>query len=303
MVETLPARSRRAWHPLWAPLASVVVAAVLIGWLAADGVWSGAGTVGSRDLVLLCAAGVVRPVQEVATAFEREVGVRVQIEPGPSGKLLAQLRVAKGRAQLFLAADASYVDRALALGLVTEAFPVARIHPVIAVAAGNPKGVRGIDDLLRDDVRVALANPELASIGRTVKERLGRIGAWDRLESRSRAGGAALSFAGTVTEVAQAVRIGAADAGIVWDSLPRQFGLASVEVDVFAAPELVTVGVVAPAPDDGAPSRLAESLAFARYLTARDRGQLAFARAGFAPVPGAVDWDGRGTMSPRAPAP
>ena len=48
----------------------------------------------SEELVLLCAAGPLKPVQEICTEYERQYGVKVDIEADNSGRLLSRLRVA-----------------------------------------------------------------------------------------------------------------------------------------------------------------------------------------------------------------
>ena len=158
--------------------------------------------------------------------------------------------------------------------------PVARIHPVIVVAPDNPKAVKGLDDLKRADVRVVLANPELASIGKTTRDVLQQAGMWGALSQSSH-----VSFVGTVNEVAQAIIIKAADSGIICDSLAMQFDLQVIEVDVLAqAQRWITVGVLTPN------NKRTQSINFARYLTARDRGLLAFAKYRFIPIEHAADW-------------
>ena len=86
-----------------------------------------------------------------------------------------------------------------------------------------------------------------------------------------------MSLAGTVTDAAQRVQIGAADAALVWDATARQFGLDVVEVPLFQQKgvEQATLGVSAATP------RPTAALHFARYLTARDRGEKVFAQVFF----------------------
>src|SRR5206468_6811110 len=114
---------------------------------------------GNEPLIVYCAAGIKPPVEAVAREYERLYGVRVQLQYGGSGTLLSNLRVA-GKGDLFLAADESYLDLARTNNLLAEVLPLAQMLPVIAVAKGNPKSIREISDLLREDVRVALANPD-----------------------------------------------------------------------------------------------------------------------------------------------
>ena len=243
------------------------------------------GPAGEEPLIFYCAAGIIKPVQDVAREYQETYGVPIQIEPGGSGKLLSKIRVAKGRGNLYLAAEDWYVDQAKADGLVAESIPVARMHPAIAVAAGNPKNVQSIDDLMRKDVKVSLANPEVASIGRTVREQLSESGRWAPLAARAESAGAELSFVGTVNEAAQSVKIGAADAAIIWDSLARQFGLEVVEDDALRrAEKTITIGVLEPN------DRATASLRFARFLTSRDRGLVHFAKYDFLPIEDADLW-------------
>lgn len=242
-----------------------------------------------EGLVLYCAAAILKPVEEVAAAYEEEYGVRVRIEPGGSGTLLSKLKVAPERADLFLAAEESYLREARAMKLVAEILPVARFHAVVAVATGNPRGIRTPEDLLREDVSVVLANPELAAVGRSVRRVLAGEGLWEKLAARVQGPKARVSLVGTVTEAAQAVKLAAADAALIWDATAKQFGLEYVEPPGFSekATEQIQIGV-----STGTP-RPTAALHFARYLTSADRGQPAFARHFFQPLEDADAWEDR----------
>ena len=115
----------------------------------------------TRALVVYCAAGLKGPVEATAKEYEREFGIPVQLQFGGSGTLLSNLKVAQ-RGDLFIAADGSFIEMGRTNRLLAEVLPLAHLKPVMAVARGNPRGLRGIDDLLRSDVRVSLANPESA---------------------------------------------------------------------------------------------------------------------------------------------
>jgi len=225
------------------------------------------------SLTVYCAAGLRKPVEAVAEAYRREYGTEVRLQYGGSGALLGTLRVS-GQGDLYLAADDGTLADARRLGLAHEAVPMARQHPVIAVQRGNPKGIRSLADLLRDDVRVALTNPETASNGRIVRAALGAR--WDRLAAHAGV------TKPTVTEVAQDVTLNAVDAAIVWDSTVSQFeGLEAVE-----APELRDHQENASAAVLEACVRPAAALRFARYLAAPEKGGTAFRQCGFVPVEG-----------------
>ena len=204
-------------NPWLIVLGSIAVAAGLIALLlwqsrSAQPINSNLG----KPLLVFCAAGIKPPVEAVAHEYEQVFGIRVQIQYGGSGTLLSNLRVADA-GDLFLAADESYMKSAREFGLLAETIPLARQRPVIAVARGNPKNIHTLQDLRRADLRVALANPEATSIGRTVRALLQRAGQWPEFEKRITV------FKPTVNDVANDVKIGSVDAGIVWDATALQY--------------------------------------------------------------------------------
>jgi molybdenum ABC transporter molybdate-binding protein len=238
------------------------------------------GRLGSstNELFMYCAAGLRLPVEQIAADYRREYGVAVQIQYGGSNTLLSQLDVAK-MGDLFLAADTTYLQRARDQGLVREAIPLATMRPVIAVRKGNPKQIRGISDLLRDDVTTAIGNPDQAAIGQTTRVLLDAAGRWTALSAHVTRTGV---FKPTVPEIANDVKLGSVDAGIVWDTTlalyPALQAVRATEFD--AGINHVEVGIVSHSRTPTA------ALRFARYLSARNRGLVRFREHGFETVDG-----------------
>jgi ABC-type molybdate transport system substrate-binding protein len=261
--------------------------------------WNDADVADRGQLLLYCAAGIAEPVRAVAEDYHREYGIRVQLDLDASGKLLTKIRATPDRGDLFLAGDPSYVEKAREFGLVAESIPVARIRPVIIVhgptqeklrSSGKP--IAAIDDLLRDEVSVVLANPEAASVGQLTRDLFKRTGHWDKLEARMRDASAPnVSTVGTVSEVGQTVRLRAGSVGIVWDATAAQLdGVDVVRVKALdEAVQEVTIGVLTSAKG----SRATAALQFARYLTSRNRGQKRFAEAQYETIPDADLWAAR----------
>ncbi len=226
-----------------------------------------------QTLLVYCAAAVKPPVEEIAHAYERDFGVTVQLQYGGSGTLLSSIRIAKS-GDLFVASDNSYIRLGREQGVIAEAIPLVQMHPVIVVRHGNPKHIQTVADLLRDDVAVALANPEAASIGKVTARLLELTGTWAALKPRVKV------FKPTVNDVANDVKLGTVDAGIVWDATARQYP----ELQLVEAPpltgntETVTVGLVS------ACRQPAAALHFARYLAARDGGLPVFVEHHYQPV-------------------
>lgn len=222
----------------------------------------------AKSLTVYCTAALKQPVEEIAAAYEKEFGVSVSLQYGGTGTLLTDLRVSK-RGDLFIAADARAVEDARRLGLVRENIPIVRQHPVIAVKSGNPKKITSLADLLRDDVKTAVANPEAASIGRSTKIALGEK--WPDLIKKIAV------MKPTVTALAADLRVGAVDAAIIWNATVPQFkGLEAIEI-----PELAARRETASAAVLSSCTQSQAALKFARYLSAPQKGGKVFARYGF----------------------
>jgi len=233
------------------------------------------GSTSSRPLLVYCAAGLKGPVEAAAKAYEKETGTAVQLQFGGSGTLLSNLRVS-GQGDVFVAADASFIEAGRTNQLLAEVLPLARLTPVVAVPKGNPRGVASVADLLRPGTRVSMANPDAAAIGAVVRAALMRTGQWPALS------GAATVFKPTVNDVANDVKVGAVDAGLVWDATAAQYP----ELQAVHAPELAGVSSEVAVAVLRSCTQPAAALAFARYLGARDRGLPEFEKAGFSVLPG-----------------
>ena len=168
---------------------------------------------------------------------------------------------------------------AIEKNLVAESINVAIIKPVIAVPKGNPANIQSWDDLANPDFRISLANPEAASIGKATQKLLDSIHKWDTIKAQIEKTGV---FKPTVNEVANDIKIGAVNAGVVWDATVAQYpdleAIALPESDTFQ--KHITLAVL------NASANPTSALRFARYLTANDRGLPVFKEEGFPPVQG-----------------
>ncbi len=243
---------------------------------------TGVSADGAKELVFYCAAGMQPPVEKIVAEYAEQFGVSVQMLYGGSATMLSQLEMAE-IGDLYLAADDGYTDLAYEKGLVDERIPVAAMRPVLAVKKGNPKDIKSIQDLLRDDVRVALGNPDQAAIGQKTRKLLEDAGQWEAIEERVTRTGV---FKPTVPEVANDVKLGSVDVGIVWDATAAQYP----ELEAVRTSELdrgtgqITVAVMRRSMTPTA------ALKFARFLTARDRGLIHFGEMGYESVDGDV-WE------------
>ena len=247
-------------------------------------------------LVMLVAAGIRGPVEEILERYEKEYGVRVEPQYGGSNMLLNQLKVNKfEQPDLYLAADAYYIHEAVEQGLAAEVIPLGVQYPVIAFRKDRELSTESWDDLFQPGIRWSLPAPDQAAVGRATKTALETIGEegdnlWTRLERHATEFGV---FKPTVNEAANDIKIGAADVAIVWNSTvasPEYRGeLSSVSmadlvetVDLVLPGDQVTVAVL------NSSRRPTAALKLARYFGARDRGLTVLESAGMEPVEGDV---------------
>ncbi len=260
---------------------SVVFAVLLVGLLLWNPQTETARISSSEPLVFYCAAGIKPPVEEIVRAYEEEYGVAIRLQYGGSGTLLSNIRAAEV-GDLYLAGDASFIEIAREQGLLAESIPLATMRPVIATAKGNPKNIGSAQDLLREDVRVALGNPDAASVGKQTRIAMSQAGLWELLERAVQTRGV---FKPTVNDVANDLKIGTVDAGVVWDSTANQYPELEIAAPLTTDDSFtmqVTVGVLKSS------KQPTEALRFARYLSARDRGLMALERHHYTAVVGDV---------------
>lgn len=221
-------------------------------------------------LMIYCAASNRAVVEDIRSAYEAETGREVQVQYGPSQTLLTSLEVSHS-GDLFLPADDSFLNIAGDKQLIAEVLPIATMHAVIAVPRGNPKQIHSFEDLLRDDVRFVQASPDGAAIGKLTREVLKKSDLWSQLDAATE------GYRTTVTDVANDLIVGAADAGIVYDAVLTTYpNLSSIELpELASATSQISVGVL----DFSAQPTAA--LYFARYLTAEDRGLERYKKFGF----------------------
>lgn len=223
-----------------------------------------------NPVMLYCAASNRAVMEAVRAEYEAEFGRAVEIQYGPSQTLLSSIEVSKS-GDLYLPADDSYLEFGSEKELIAETLPIAKMQAVIAIPRDNPKGIQSLDDLLRSDVRLVLANPESAAVGKVVRKVLSEAGRWDAIEKAN------LGYRATVNEVANDIVLGAADAGIVYDAVLHTYeDLAFVEVPELAETvSQISVGVIATS------QHPSDALHFARYISSIDRGLKQYREHGF----------------------
>ncbi len=247
------------------PLFLILIGAIIALW---GGLSGNSDPPATRPLMVYCAANLKKPVEVIAEQYREEFGIEVQLQYGGTGTLLSQLQVSR-QGDLFIAADDGSLNDGRRLGLIKEVLPLVVQQPVVGVRKGNPKGIHALADLTREEVKLAIPNPDAASIGKVVRQLIGAP--WEKIAA------AAVVMKPTVNEVAADLQLGAVDAAFVWDSTIAQFQ----DIESVTLPELSKHKEYASAAVLASCTQAPAALRFARYLGAPDRGGIVFAEHGF----------------------
>lgn len=173
--------------------------------------WIGVAQAQERSLLFYCGATMVKPMQKIAKLFSGEHPVNIRILQGGSGDLFRRLTTLQ-HGDLYLPGSSIYLELA-PMGLFPYRREVGINRLSILVKKGNPLGIKGLEDLMRPDVRVAIGAEDLGSIGRITKKALLRYGG-PSFYSRVQSG--ALYFVTDSRELVQMLIRGKIDAGISW---------------------------------------------------------------------------------------
>jgi len=165
----------------------------------------------AAELEFFAGAASKPAIEELVALFETETGHRVKLFLGCSENLLSQMKISR-RGDIYFPGSSDYMQRAERDGLIvggTEKI-VTYLIPAINVAKGNPKGIKGLEDLARDDVRVAIANPHYVCVGLYAVEVLEHAGLGNDVRPRI------MGYTESCAKMANMVSLGGADAVLGW---------------------------------------------------------------------------------------
>ena len=168
----------------------------------------------AADLMIFSGAGLIKPMEEMRTNFEKAEGIEVGVHYGSSGEIFGMLAAGQPCDVLIPGAE-KYTMDALKKGWVRKD-TIHRIvlHvPTIAVPKGNPKGITSIEDMARPGVRVSIGDPKAPAIGRVARKMLKKCGLWEKIQPNIKV------YAPTVNQLLIYVALDQVDAAIIWQDL------------------------------------------------------------------------------------
>ena len=172
-------------------------------------------------ITVAAAADLSYAMNEIAANFEKATGCTVRVSTGSSGNFLSQIENG-APFDVFFSADIEYPKRLEAKGLAVPGsiylYAIGKI--VLWVRNDSRLDVSKGLMALRDPSiqKVAIANPQHAPYGRAAQEALQNAGVYDAVKDR-------FVFGENISQAAQFVESGSADAGILALSLVLSPGL------------------------------------------------------------------------------
>ena len=137
---------------------------------------------GEKQLLIFCGAASKPAMEEIASRFERERGVKVHIIMGGSGSLLSQMELSR-KGDIYVPGSPDYIITGERKNLLVKGSSrtVAYLVPAIITPSGNPADIRSLGDLAKPGVRVAIGNPETVCLGLYAIEILEKSGLLEKV--------------------------------------------------------------------------------------------------------------------------
>lgn len=195
-----------------------------------------AATPATAPIRVFAAASLTAPFEAIGRAYEQQFpGSKVELHFAGTPQLVLQIREG-AEVDVFAAADPANMQKVVDLGKTTA--PPAEFAKnllAIVVKDGNPHGIRGLPDLARQGLKVALCGPEVPA-GKYARQAL----------QKAAIPVTSVSDEPSVKALVSKVQLGELDAGIVYTTDARTKGVTAVTIDaaqnVVASYPLVVLG-------------------------------------------------------------
>ncbi len=158
-----------------------------------------------KSLLVYCGAGMKAPFQAIADKFTELSGCEMNVTFANAAQIQTQISTALD-GDFFIAGaqgEAKPVE-----DYVLSSSKLVKHIPVLAVKAGNPKGITGIADLAREDVSTVIGDAESTPIGKIAMQAFSDFGITDSVNL--------VATTTTAPQLATVIAMDEADAAIVW---------------------------------------------------------------------------------------
>jgi molybdate transport system substrate-binding protein len=176
----------------------------------------------AQEVRVAAAADLKFAMAKIAAQFEKETGTRVDVTYGSSGNFFSQIQNG-APFDLFFSADVEYAKKLEAGGFAEPGtlytYAVGQIVIWMPSSTNVDVTKRGWNSLLDAAVqKIAIANPEHAPYGRAAVAALQKAGIYEQVKAK-------LVYGENISQAAQFVQSGNAQAGIIAQSLAVSPGM------------------------------------------------------------------------------
>jgi ABC-type molybdate transport system substrate-binding protein len=198
-------------------------------------------------VILWLAGNQFFAMDDVVKAFQKSApGTAVGLITLPPGLLLSAIEKGgwsyegqdyPGLPDVYASVNLAHLQRLKQLGLMDSYATYLHNEMELMVAEGNPKGIRGIKDLARADIRTSMPNPVSEGIMRFYgKKTLQRNGLWEHISGGKECASCQTTANNWFTsvhhrETPERILAGQSDTGIVWVTETMQARRAGMKVD------------------------------------------------------------------------
>jgi molybdate transport system substrate-binding protein len=223
----------------------------------------------NNSLLVYSGAGLRKPMDEIAEAYEIEYGVQINYTYAGSAQNLSQLQMA-GEGDVYVPGAQYYYEQAAKKDLTIYKRDLAYHVPVIAVPKGNPAGITSLNDLKKPGVEVTLGDERSAAIGRLSQKILEKNNLTEAVEKN------VVAKAATVNELVIYINMKQADASIIWED--NVSGVSDIDI-VYIAEDKNEIKTI-PAAVLSMSEKKQEAKKFVDFL-ASEKGKNIFEKHGF----------------------
>ena len=140
-----------------------------------------------EEILVFAAASLTDVMEQLGQQFQEREGIRVRFNLGGSTALAQQI-IRGAPADAFISAGPLPMDALEDRGLImpeTKGDVLGNGLVLVARAGGDERAEAGsLDELVRGDARLAIADPDLAPAGWYAREALTSLGLWEELRPR-----------------------------------------------------------------------------------------------------------------------
>jgi molybdenum ABC transporter molybdate-binding protein len=212
-------------------LSTVVITTALTGCSSAETNSS------AKEMVAFVASNATDPMNSLFKTFQDKNGVKVT--PNFAGTQILETQIEQGaKADFFLSADLSHIQKMKQEGLVETFEAVSETHPVIIVPKANPAKITYTKDLGTKQVKLIIG-VDSVPVGKYTREIFNKANAIYGNNFSDKAMSHVVSLETNVKQVLQKVSMGEAEAGIVYRTdVSKEF---MDKVDIIEIPKEINV--------------------------------------------------------------